>query len=169
MATSCPRPRFLSSRYGLWMRQCSRMVLDTHSAVWGERPLHSVSELHSSLALPNSGLVRAVIICATSRKSAESSTHRAASPQMYPHPWSFRQLGIWSVHVARRCRLRTSMRRWQLRCVWTSEGFPVLRSMSVECGGLASTWINEAGVFALIMASKLPSAKKSQRWVLRVG
>ena len=125
----------------------------------------AVSELHSSLALPNFGLVRAVIICATSRKSAESSTHRAASPQMYPHPWSFRQLGTWSVHVARRCRLRTSARRWQLRCVWTSEGFPVLRSMSVDCGGLASAWINEAGVFALTMASKLPSAKKSQCWV----
>ena len=57
------------------------------------------------------------------------------------------------------------MRRWQLRCVWTSEGSPVLRSMSVDCGGLASAWINEAGVFALTMASKLPSAKKSQRWV----
>ena len=125
----------------------------------------AVSEPHSSLALPNFGLVCAVIICATSRKSAESSTHRVASPQMYPHSWRFRQLRTWSVHVARRCRLRTSMRRWQLRCVWTSEGLPVFRSMPVDCGGLASAWINEAGVFALTMASKLPSAKKSQRWV----
>ena len=57
------------------------------------------------------------------------------------------------------------MRKWQLRCVWTSEGRPVLRSMSVDCGGLASAWINEAGVFALTMASELPFAKKSQRWV----
>ena len=57
------------------------------------------------------------------------------------------------------------MRKWQLRWVWTSEGLPVLRSMSVDCGGLASAWIREAGVFALTMASKLPSARKSQRWV----
>ena len=35
----------------------------------------------------------------------------------------------------------------------------------MDCDGLASAWINEAGVFALTMASKLPSAKKSQRWV----
>ena len=40
MATSCLRPRFLSSRCGLWMRQCNRMVLATRSAVLGERPLH---------------------------------------------------------------------------------------------------------------------------------
>ena len=38
MATSCLRPRFLSSRCGLWTRQCSRMVLVTRSAAWGERP-----------------------------------------------------------------------------------------------------------------------------------
>ena len=31
-ATSCLRPRFLSSQCGLWMRQCSRMVLATRSA-----------------------------------------------------------------------------------------------------------------------------------------
>ena len=37
--------------------------------------------------------------------------------------------------------------------------------MSVDCGGLASAWIDEAGFFALTMASKLPSAKKYQRWV----
>ena len=36
MATSCLRPTFLSSRCGLWMRQCSRMVLTTRSAAWGE-------------------------------------------------------------------------------------------------------------------------------------
>ena len=41
----------------------------------------------------------------------------------------------------------------------------VLGSMSVDCGGLASAWSDEAGVFALTMASKLPSAKKYQRWV----
>ena len=35
----------------------------------------------------------------------------------------------------------------------------------MDCGGLASAWINEAGVFALTMASKLPLARKSQRWV----
>ena len=40
-----------------------------------------------------------------------------------------------------------------------------LGSMSVDCGGLASAWIDEAGFFALTMASKLPSAKKYQRWV----
>ena len=39
MANSCLRPRLLSSRCGLWIRQCSRMVLATHSAVLGERPL----------------------------------------------------------------------------------------------------------------------------------
>ena len=32
--------------------------------------------------------------------------------------------------------------------------------MSVDCGGLASAWIDKAGFFALTMASKLPSAKK---------
>ena len=38
-----------------------------------------MSMLHSRSCLPNSGLVCAVIICATSRKSEESSTHRTAS------------------------------------------------------------------------------------------
>ena len=65
-------------------------------------------ELRSCHALPIFGLVHAVIICATSRKSAESSFQRAVSPQMFPHPWTSRQLGTWSVRVARRCRLRTS-------------------------------------------------------------
>ena len=40
-----------------------------------------------------------------------------------------------------------------------------LGSMSVDCGGLAPAWIDEAGFFALTMASKLPSAKKYQGWV----
>ena len=40
MATSCLRPKSLSSQCGLWMRQCSRMGLATHTAAWGERPLH---------------------------------------------------------------------------------------------------------------------------------
>ena len=82
MATSCFGPRFLSSRCGLQMRQCSRMVL-AHSAVCGVRGQSTaVSELRPSPAMPNLGLVYAVTIYATSRKSAESSTHRAASPQM---------------------------------------------------------------------------------------
>ena len=37
--------------------------------------------------------------------------------------------------------------------------------MSLDSGGLASAWIDEAGVFALTTASKLPQAKKYQRWV----
>ena len=146
------------------------MVLDSHSHCGVRGHSTAMSELHSSLALPNFGLGCAVIICATSRKSAESSTHRAASPQMYPHPWRFRQLGTWSVPVARRCRLRTSMRRWQLRCVWTAEGLPVLRSMSVDCGGLASAWINEAGVFALTQGFQAAIGQEfSALGVLRVG
>ena len=40
-----------------------------------------------------------------------------------------------------------------------------LGSMLVDSGGLASAWIDEAGFFALTMASKLPSAKKYQRWM----
>ena len=44
-------------------------------------------------------------------------------------------------------------------------GLPVLRALSVACGGLAAAWINAAGFFVLTMASKLPSAKKYQRWV----
>ena len=36
---------------------------------------------------------------------------------MYLHLWRSRQLGTWSVHVAERCRLKTSMRQWQLRWV----------------------------------------------------
>ena len=40
-----------------------------------------------------------------------------------------------------------------------------LGSLSVDCGGLASAWIDEAGFFALTITSKLPSAKKYQRWV----
>ena len=115
MATSCLRPKFLSSRCGLWIRQCSRMVLATRSAAWGER--HPLSELRSCPPLPKFGLVHAVTIYATSRRSAESNTHRAASPQMYPHPWRSRRSGTWSVHVAGRCRLRTSTRKWQLRWV----------------------------------------------------
>ena len=55
-------------------------------------PSPAVPALHSSLAIPSFGLVCAVIIYATSMKSAESSTHRAASPQMYLHPWRSRQL-----------------------------------------------------------------------------
>ena len=83
---------------------------------------------------------------------------------MYPHPWRFRQLGTWFAHVARRCRLRISTRKWQLRCVWTDERATLfLGSMSVDCGGLASAWIDEAGFLAVTMASKLPSAKKYQR------
>ena len=54
-------------------------------------PSTAVSELRPCPALPNFGLVHAVIIYATSRRSAGSNTHRAASPQMYPHPWRFRQ------------------------------------------------------------------------------
>ena len=62
------------------------------------------------------------------------------------------------------------MRRWQLRCVWTSEGLPVLRSMSVECGGLASAWINEAGVFALTQDFQAAIGQEfSALGVLRVG
>ena len=37
--------------------------------------------------------------------------------------------------------------------------------MSLDCGGLTLAWIDEAGFVALTMASKLPSAKKYQRWV----
>ena len=37
--------------------------------------------------------------------------------------------------------------------------------MSVDCGGLALAWTDEAGFLVLTMASKLPSAKKYQRWV----
>ena len=44
-------------------------------------------------------------------------------------------------------------------------GSPVLRSLSVACGGLPAAWINAAGLFILTMASKLRSAKKYQRWV----
>ena len=39
-------------------------------------------------------------------------------------------------------------------------GSPVLRSLSVACGGLAAAWINAAGFFVLTMAPKLPSANK---------
>ena len=35
----------------------------------------------------------------------------------------------------------------------------------MDCGGLALAWIDEAGFLVLTMASKLPSAKKYQRWV----
>ena len=44
-------------------------------------------------------------------------------------------------------------------------GSPVLRSLSVACGGLPAAWINAAGFFVLTMASKLQLAKKYQRWV----
>ena len=37
--------------------------------------------------------------------------------------------------------------------------------MSVDCDGLASAWFDAAGFIALTMASKLPSAKRYQRWV----
>ena len=79
----------------------------------------AVSELRSYPAPPNFGLVHAVSIYATSRRSAGSNTHRVASPQMYLHPWRSRQSETWSVHEAGRCRLRTSMRKWQLRWVST--------------------------------------------------
>ena len=66
-----------------------------------------------------------------------------------------------------RCRLRIAMRKWQLRWVWSwSEGLSVLGSLSVDCGGLTSAWINQAGFCALTVASKLPSAELYQRWVL---
>eukprot|EP00891_Asterochloris_glomerata_P005831 jgi/Astpho2/5831/fgenesh1_pg.00080_%23_78_t len=45
------------------------------------------------------------------------------------------------------------------------QGGPALRDPSVDSNELASIWINEAGFFALTMASKLPLAKKYQRWV----
>ena len=35
----------------------------------------------------------------------------------------------------------------------------------MDCGGLALAWTDEAGFLVLTMASKLPSAKKYQRWV----
>ena len=60
-------------------------------------------------------MVHAVITCATSRKFAGSSTRRAASAQMSPHLWQFRRSRILSAHTARRCRPRTSTRKWQLR------------------------------------------------------
>ena len=40
MASSCLMAQFLSSQCGLQMRQYSRMVLATHLAVWGEKPLY---------------------------------------------------------------------------------------------------------------------------------
>ena len=109
MATSCLRPRILSSQSGLHMWQCSKKVLA--SGVRGH--LAAVSELRSSLALPDFGLLRAVILHAT-----WNSTHRAASPQRYPHPRRSSHSRTWSVHVARRCRLRTLVHKWHLRCVW---------------------------------------------------
>ena len=129
-------------------------------------PSTAVSELRSCPTLPNPWPGACSDNFATSKKSAESSTHRAASPQMYLHPWRFKQSGTCSVHVAGRCRLRTSMRKSQLRWVsaW-SEGRPVLSSLSMACGGLAAACINAAGCFVLTMASKLPLAKKYQSWV----
>ena len=123
-----------------------------------------MSELHSSLALPNFGLVCAVILCATSRKSAESSTHRAASPQMYA------PLEIQAVRDLVRARGK-EMQAENLNAQVAAQVCMDLRGLpcfEVDVGGLwwaGSAWINEAGVFALTMASKLPSAKKSQRWV----
>ena len=35
----------------------------------------------------------------------------------------------------------------------------------MDCGGLALAWTDRAGFLVLTMASKLPSAKKYQRWV----
>ena len=45
------------------------------------------------------------------------------------------------------------------------QGIPRLGCLSVDSNDLASMWINEPGFFALTMASKLPAAKKYQRWV----
>ena len=45
------------------------------------------------------------------------------------------------------------------------QGIPKVGCLSVDSNELASIWINEAGFFALTMASKLPLAKKYQRWV----
>ena len=93
----------------------------------------AASELHSSLALPNFGLVRAVIICAISRKSAESSTHRAASPQMYPHPWRFRQLGTWSVHMAKEMQAENLNAQVAAQVCMDLRGSPCFE---VDVGGL---------------------------------
>ena len=45
-----------------------------------------MSELNPSPAMPTFGLAYAVVIYATSWKSAGSSALRAASPQVYQHP-----------------------------------------------------------------------------------
>ena len=45
------------------------------------------------------------------------------------------------------------------------QGIPKMGCLSVDSNDLASIWINEPGFFALTMASKLPVAKKYQRWV----
>ena len=63
----------------------------------------------------------------------------------------------------------TSVCRWQLRRVWTSEGLPVLGSMSVDCGGQALALIKGAGIFALIIASAAIGQEVSALGVLRVG
>ena len=63
----------------------------------------------------------------------------------------------------RRRRFRISVRSGG--CGPGQEGLPVLGSLSVDCGGLASAWINGAGFCALTMACKLPSAELYQRWV----
>ena len=62
MATSCLRPRLLSSRSDLQMRQCSKWcsLLSQQCGVRGHSS--AVSELRSCPALPNFGLVYAVII-----------------------------------------------------------------------------------------------------------
>ena len=76
MATSCLRPRLLKSRCGSQMRNGAQLLVQ-RCEVRG----HSTAA--SELPSPNLGLVCAVITFATSRKAAESNTHRAASPQMY--------------------------------------------------------------------------------------
>ena len=78
-------------------------------------------------------MVHAVITCATSRKFAGSSTRRAASAQMSPHLWRSRQSRISFARTARRCRPRTSTRKWQLR--WAH-----LKVSNLATLGLSSPW-----------------------------
>ena len=101
------------------------MVLATRSAAWGER--HPLSELRSCPALPKFGLVHAVIIYATSRRSAESNTHRAASPQMYPHPWRSRRSRTWSTVYTQETSHSLFLKILNVKGGWGKSGLIKLR------------------------------------------
>eukprot|EP00891_Asterochloris_glomerata_P004214 jgi/Astpho2/4214/Aster-05178 len=73
----------------LWRRYCEQ---EAHRYPDGDL-MSQAKILEFSMWLVDEAVQQNVITYATSRKSAESSTHRAASPQMYLHPWISRQSG----------------------------------------------------------------------------